>query len=243
MIRTLTKGTKTISYDFERQKRKSLSVRITDSGQVIVKSPKWVTLNYVDEFLYEKFDWIIKKLDEVSAKTDRISKIYVTGSIVHSLGSDYLLIVNAGKRNKVTLKNNILHITATDTSEMAVRNQFIEWSNKQLKIYIEERVNYYLPIITHYSDLMQVKLSPINKISVKTVRSRWGSCSSKGSLNFSNKLAVAPLPLVDYVIVHEMCHLIYMNHSSDFWGAVAYIIPDYNLRRKLLKENGWQYYM
>lgn len=76
-------------------------------------------------------------------------------------------------------------------------------------------------------------------ISIRDQKTRWGSCSSKGNLSFNWRLILAPSEILDYVVVHELCHLTYMNHSKDFWNMVASIIPDYKIRRKWLKENGY----
>ena len=77
-----------------------------------------------------------------------------------------------------------------------------------------------------------------NRVTVRAQRTRWGSCSSKGNLNFNCLLALLPPFVSDYVIVHELCHLKEMNHSSKFWAQVEKILPDYKLRRKWLKDNG-----
>ncbi len=76
------------------------------------------------------------------------------------------------------------------------------------------------------------------RITIRNQKTRWGSCSSKGNLNFNCQLMRFPDEIVDYVIVHELCHRIEMNHSPEFWAEVAKILPDYKIRRKWLKENG-----
>ena len=243
MNRTLIVNNQTIIYEFERERRKSLSVKIKDDGIILVKAPKWVTIREVEKFLSSKSDWIIAKQEEVLNRKRLTRKEYKSGSIVKSLGNIYLLSIKQGGKNQISIKGDYMIVTATDLSEEAIREQIIKWNNRQLKKYIEEKINLYRPYLEQYSRARNKNMLPINRISIKNVKTRWGSCSSKGALNFNNKLAVAPLSLTDYVIVHEMCHLIYMNHSKDFWDAVEYIIPDYKVRRKALKDNGWEYCM
>ena len=76
------------------------------------------------------------------------------------------------------------------------------------------------------------------RISVKNQKTRWGSCSAKGNLNFNVALMRAPIEVLEYVVVHELCHRIHMDHSADFWKEVEKVVPDYKERRKWLKENG-----
>lgn len=80
-------------------------------------------------------------------------------------------------------------------------------------------------------------------IRIKDQKSRWGSCSSKRNMNFNWRLLMAPEPVCDYVIIHELCHLVYMNHSPDFWNLVESVCPDYRQYKKWLKENGKQLYL
>lgn len=79
-----------------------------------------------------------------------------------------------------------------------------------------------------------------NKVTIKAQKTRWGSCSSLGNLNFNWRLIMMPQKIIDYVVVHELCHLKEMNHSSAFWNRVEEIMPDYRNRRKWLKNNAWK---
>ena len=91
------------------------------------------------------------------------------------------------------------------------------------------------PKVDYYAAIIGVSYG---RISIRNQTSRWGSCSSKGNLNFNCKLMLLDDELIDYVVVHELCHRLQMNHSPAFWAEVERIIPDYRLRRKRLKESG-----
>lgn len=96
------------------------------------------------------------------------------------------------------------------------------------KEYIPKRVEYY----------HQFTGGDYQKISIRDQKTRWGSCSGKGTLSFNYRLMLAPPRVLDYVVVHELCHLTHMNHSKAFWNMVESILPDYKEHRKWLKENG-----
>lgn len=92
--------------------------------------------------------------------------------------------------------------------------------------------------VSHFESVMGLRCS---KITIRNQKTRWGSCSSKGSLNFNYKLFYMPEAILDYVVVHELSHLRHMNHSRDFWNEVGKYIPDYEERRKWLREHGREY--
>lgn len=98
------------------------------------------------------------------------------------------------------------------------------------KEYIPKRVEYYI----------QFTGGSYERIIIREQKTRWGSCSSRGTLSFNWRLMLAPPKVLDYVVVHELCHLTHMNHARDFWDAVAAVMPDYKEARKWLKENGSQ---
>lgn len=102
-----------------------------------------------------------------------------------------------------------------------------ELANKALA-YIPERVKYYAPIVgVNYT-----------RITIRNQKTRWGSCSSKGGLNFNCLLMLTPPEVVDYVVVHELCHRKEMNHSKAFWDEVEKVLPDYKSAKRWLRENG-----
>lgn len=105
--------------------------------------------------------------------------------------------------------------------------EFQQLTDKASKI-IPERVKY-------YAGLMEVRYG---RITIRRQKTRWGSCSNKGNLNFNCLLMLVPNEVMDYVVVHELCHLIEMNHSKAFWALVEQVLPDYKERRKWLRDCG-----
>ncbi len=110
-----------------------------------------------------------------------------------------------------------------------IKSVLKKWYISKARELLAERIRIYSPLIG---------LSP-KKLAVKEQKTRWGSCSSKGNINLNWKLVMSPLPVADYVVIHELCHLKEMNHSKKFWGIVEAIMPDYKVYRKWLKENGY----
>lgn len=114
------------------------------------------------------------------------------------------------------------------TREPAFTTRQLETFRARTRALVESRAKHYAPIVgVNY-----------NRITVRGQRSRWGSCSSKGNLNFNLLLALVPAEVLDYVVVHELCHRKEMNHSARFWAEVERVLPEYNLQRKWLKEQG-----
>lgn len=109
-----------------------------------------------------------------------------------------------------------------------IREALTKWYRLYAARIYEDRTKYYAE---------KLKVS-YNRITVKEQKTRWGSCSSKGNLNFNWRVIMAPIEIVDYLVVHELCHLIHMNHSKDFWALVESILSDYEKRQLWLKENG-----
>ncbi len=116
----------------------------------------------------------------------------------------------------------------SETQRLALEKRYIEAA----KDYIPKRISY-------YADCYPTLIPPIySRISIRNQKTRWGSCSSKGTLSFNWRLMLAPPGILDYVIVHELCHLKQMNHSKDFWESVGCILPDYKERKNWLKNHG-----
>lgn len=154
---------------------------------------------------------------------------YENGTVLPFLGKDYFLEIRrylSYKKPGVKLEGDRLVVLTAATQEAVIERAVKQWYVQQARKIILERV-------AHYQSLLQ---EPVGSIRIKDVRSRWGSCSSKRNLNFNWRLVMAPMEVLDYVVVHELCHLKEMNHSKNFWKLVEDILPDYKRQREWLKD-------
>ena len=116
----------------------------------------------------------------------------------------------------------------TSQNQQKLTDQEIQALREKARALVTERVQYYAPLIG----------VTYNQIVIRAQHTRWGSCSNKGNLNFKCLLALVPPEVLDYVVVHELCHRKELNHSERFWNEVTKILPDYKVRKKWLKDNG-----
>lgn len=122
------------------------------------------------------------------------------------------------------------------TEEAIVISGPVEHAGRRIREYLRKTLHHYIAFhATKYAERIGKKLG---QISLKETRSRWGSCSAGGNLSFSWRLVFAPLPVINYLIAHEVAHLKEMNHSAAFWALVATLCPDYAIHRAWLKANG-----
>jgi predicted metal-dependent hydrolase len=143
------------------------------------------------------------------------------------LGNTYSLEIVKGQRKPLLLEGNF---KLAESAQSKAKLAFERWYRAQAREILTERVE-------HYAGQYGFEYK---KIGITSARTRWGSCSANGSLNFSWRLLLAPLEAVDYVVVHELVHTVFHNHSKRFWKRVEKIMPDYKERRKWLRRNGQQ---
>ena len=175
-----------INIQIIRSQRKTLSIQIDNSGQVIARAPIYMPQADIERFIQEKSTWIEKHLQK-----------------------------------------------------RAVEQAALQEEGKFTKEEIEKLANLAMSVIpqkvAYYARLMNVTYG---RITIRNQKTKWGSCTREGNLNFNCLLMMAPPEVLDYVVVHELCHRLEMNHSARFWGQVQKVMPDYKKHRKWLKENG-----
>lgn len=233
----ITFGSKKIHYAIRKTRRKkTVAIQVQPDSTVIVLTPQLIETEKIKRIVLKRAKWIIEKQEKLKKLKKSIpQKDFVSGESFPFLGRQYRLKVirstnghekNCGIHNGrllIYIKNNL----KDKATAKIVRNKLIEWYTEQAKEKINERIQKYSNSIGRYP----------KKIIIKNQEKRWGSCSHSGTLRLNWKIVMMPMSVFDYIIVHELCHLIYPNHSKNFWHTVESFIPNYKKHRTWLKES------
>ncbi|MCL1130670.1 M48 family metallopeptidase [Shewanella sairae] len=207
---------------------KTASIKV-DDGLVSVVVPKALDIERIQQLVADKYLWIIQKIALHEASKPASDREFISGEAYAYLGRNYRLKVVAGAYSPVKLIQGRLVATLPDGVKRSnlVRDAVIRWYKLNALRKIKEKVR-------RYSKVMG--LEP-KSIGIKTFKSRWGSCSPKGELDFNWVIVMAPNRVVDYVVIHELCHLKQLDHSPKFWKEVERVMPDYAEHKEWLKVN------
>lgn len=210
----------------ERSKRKTLSLTVLKNGNVIVKAPITMKDEIINRFVEEKQSWLQEKLSSIKETQNKFEDI-ISGAKIMIYGNKYSVV-----------KADIKSIQTSDKFELFVPNKYegekqskaiSTWLKKLAKKVLSERLSF----IENRINLKSTSLK------IGDSRGRWGSCNSYGNIILNYRVVMLPPAIIDYVIVHELCHLLELNHSRRFWENVSKFLPNYELQRKNIKEFGF----
>lgn len=206
-----------------RSKRKTLSVSVNSVGQVIVRAP----LRYPDEkiarFLADKESWILKHKTRMASNGIRLPEESLDGYELLLLGQPHTVVLVSGGRIRLDSERKRIEIPQENAEERLRR-----WLKENARRIFSERVQ-------ALADEMGLTYQ---SFALSSARTTWGTCTGDNRLRLNFRLLYAPKAIIEYVIVHELCHTLHHDHSKAFWAAVESVIPDYKLRRKWLKDRG-----
>jgi predicted metal-dependent hydrolase len=208
-----------------RSKRRTIALIIERDGSFTVRAPMRASHAAIDTFIQEKADWIIRTREKTKSVHPVIRKQYVDGEKFLFLGSAFELKLVRFQKPVLRFDSGF---SLSQAAQVKGELVFTHWYKARALEIISERVRLYSE---------QYNFSP-GQIKISSAKTRWGSCSSKGVLNFTWRLVMAPLEVIDYVVLHELAHLRVKNHSGEFWKVVESIYPEYKKQRKWLRENG-----
>lgn len=205
-----------------RSNRKTIALVVNTNGELIVRAPHIASNMEIDSFVAEKQGWISKKINSVATFDEKYSSITMsTGDVVPFVGEDY--IVELCDTQEIVFDDKVIKLPNSEQS----KDVLTEYLKKQALFIISERVE-------RYSRLMGVQAT---SIKITDAKHRWGSCSQNNSLNFAWRLVMCPISVIDYVVVHELSHIDYKNHSKQFWVRVRTVLPKFELEQNWLKAN------
>ncbi len=230
-----------ISYLLLRSsRRETIEVRITTHGQVRVTAPSYVCQDDIEKFLSQRAHWVTERLNEISGMKAFVEcRRYDTGQEFLFLGKNFPIYVEQDPgclRAKISFDAHgwvitVPHNVSDDQKQEKVKDVLVKWYQQQAREVFGSRV-------FHFVRLMG--LEPMT-IEVKSQRAVWGLCRyHEKSIAFNWLLVLAPVHVIDYVIVHELAHLTHPNHSKRFWGMVEQFLPDYQERQDWLKHHQLQ---
>jgi len=245
-----------VAYEFKRGKRRTIGMQVGADG-LVVSAPRWVPLYEVEAALQEKAEWIVRKLDEMREREQRLESTRIEwrdGASFPFLGETVIVVLDPTHAYRAVgggLKaNNVevvlhtdaqapnltldgvprltLHIALPQNAEPAqIRDAVQAWLMRQAKRLFTERLN-------HYAPLLGVQW---RKLSLSSAGTRWGSASADGAIRLNWRLIHFRQSVIDYVVAHELSHLRVMDHSPRFWDTVRSVMPDYQAQRDQLRDD------
>ncbi|PME29263.1 hypothetical protein BCV39_08670 [Vibrio sp. 10N.286.55.E10] len=209
-------------------RRKTASIKV-EEGEVIIVVPKLLERDKIDKLLASKHQWIVEKIAQYQTASPATMREYVSGESLPYLGRNYRLKVLKGDLAPTKLLNGRITVTVPEPSTQThyIRRALTNWYKRHADKKIREKVR-------RYESLVGVETGVVR---TKEFKSRWGSCTPYGDLEFNWVIVMAPNRVVDYVVVHELCHLIHHDHSPQFWKEVERVMPDYKEHKEWLRGN------
>ena len=210
-----------------KKRRKTISLHIKEDGRIVIYVPYHTPKGEIEKFIKEKQSWIVEKISEKEKFTKEPNKAFIPGEKFLYLGESYPLEIGDTHPKGISLKLSFGKFLIDQGHAAKAKDLFTQWYKREAKERIEERVHY-------FSNRLQ--LVP-KGLKITGAKHRWGSCSRDNRLSFSWRIIMAPLRIIDYVLIHELVHIKEKNHSKRFWTSLETILPDYRKHRFWLKEN------
>jgi predicted metal-dependent hydrolase len=234
-------GTRKIDYILIKSKRRKTSEVIVDKDEITIRAPFDKSISEIEKILDDKIRWILKKQrEDEDSPREMISPTFLPDSTVPYFGKNYTIKImvrdKEEKQNSIEIVNDNLLVFVEafdihmkkDILKNKIRYLYNKWLNQKAKeIFIIKIIN--------YSKILGVH--PPEKIVLKNLKNRWGSVTKKDTLNFNRNLIKAPDDIINYIIIHELCHLKISGHSHTYWNFLKQFVPDYQKKIDWLHRN------
>ncbi len=237
-IRTVSFGTRKLTYALEQKQVKNLNLRIRKDGSVHVSASPAVPADEVDAFVIRKGDYIIHAIEQfrLMQQYQPEPKRYVSGETFYLQGRGVRLQVIQDKKDSLTSDGVYIFLRVKDSDEFDKKRRMVtKYLDQQCREIFEQELNELYPVFKKY-DVEKPQLR------IRNMDTRWGSClAKKGIITLNKRLLEAPRNCIQYVVMHELCHLVHPNHSKHFYQFLTMMMPDWKQRKEALDKyaNYW----
>lgn len=214
----------------DRKKMKTCRLKVYPDQKIVLSLPHSVPIAWAESFLSEKSCWLESKLQSFKKTVGYAATTDIkNGYSIKMLGEDMIFVLTRCEKDQVYSEGKIIHICCrTPDDQEHVKRLFENWWRKQSKNILEDRVHYWYPIISKYG-------IEAPQIRVRKMKTLWGSCSvARHVVTFNFYLIKARMPYIDYVVLHELVHFLYPNHSKQFYAFLSNHMPDWKERKTVL---------
>ena len=213
-----------------RRKCKTLRIAITPDLQVKITAPLRASVSFIQEALREKTPWILRSVHRLNnCRVLPLPEKYESGEKISYLGNEYMLRIIRGKRSRARLEGGLLVVQLPEPEMKIVKREVDRWYRFQAEIIFGECLK------SGYHNISEYGIAePFFKI--RRMKSRWGSCSRSGEITLNLRLIHLPLSCIEYIVMHELCHLKHLNHSKDYYSFLQQCMPDWKERKAILES-------
>ena len=214
-----------LNCEVRRSRRKTVALYVYPDKRVEIRTPLLYNINDIEPFLVKHHRWLFNRLDSKSANIN-MQKSFIDGELHYFLGKQYPIKVDMSTKNSVVFQNGTIRIFAKSSELVEVLLD--RWYLEQARRVFQEIS---IPLI---KQMEKYNVAP-KSFSIRKMKTRWGSCSRKGSISLNLHLIKLPEQCIREVVLHELCHLVHFNHSKEFYALMTAEMPDWKIWKKELK--------
>tara|TARA_R110002051_G_scaffold78626_1_gene142209 strand:+ start:16009 stop:16710 length:702 start_codon:yes stop_codon:yes gene_type:complete len=231
-MRSIQYGTQEIFFELQRSGRKTLAIEVHPDSTVHIIAPEDSSIQDIDQKVEKRASWIIKQQQYFEQFLPRTpERQYVSGETHYYLGKSYLLKVSSGSVNQIKLKGGKLQVTCKEEiNQEKVKKLLAQWYYQ----HAEKKFNKLA--LEAYSKFKEYNFE-MPKIEIRRMSKRWGSCNTIDKIILNPEIIKASSKCIEYVLIHEMCHLVITNHSSKFYNTLTSVMPTWQKWKNKLEQN------
>lgn len=230
MSRSISYGTTNIAYTVEHRDRKTMAIEVNPDSSVCVVAPMEATPEQIQSKVEKRASWIAKQQRFFNGKpTYMYQPEWVSGENIYYLGRQYRLKVNQGDPG-VKMRGKYLNVWVNKKTDVKRIESLVNaWYLKHSRLKLEERIELLYP-------MLEKEGLKMNSLIIRKLKKRWGSCTKKGNIVINSDLIKAPIHCIDYVLVHELCHLKHHDHGPKFWKLLSKYCPEWEKMKNKLEN-------